>query len=255
MLAVVEWTSRQTHAGFLRVLLPGLKRGLESYTPAWVVDVYILLGYVGLTSQLALTLDLIYLYNLPTIYMYKLLTYSYSRLLNTLTLSLQVLTHSPEKWLTCPYPILARLPPQTNKLIALGTAIVLGQILVVVGFYYLWLACVILGVVLVMNAVRNGVEGVKMCGELLMVLKGFGTATADQDGEGFMMRNYSFRDKARQVMAIKVSWVPLIRLQDIRDVFLGKDIIRLAPAPHWHTGLHFSIEQTYKSFLRLAHIG
>lgn len=56
-------------------------------------------------------------------------------------------------------------------------------------------------------------------------------------------------------MSIKISWVPLIKLQDIRDVFLGRDITKLSShnsqiAIH---NVHFSIPNIYKCFVNSGH--
>ena len=148
MLAIVEWTSHQTHAVFLNIVIPKLPE-ISTYTPSWIVEIYLMLGYLGITTQLALTLDLIYIYNLPAIYMYKILAFSYSKLLKSIQFCLQIISYDQERWLTCPYQFLT-YRPATNKIIATVLLIILGQILIIVVFYYLWLSLVILMLVLSM---------------------------------------------------------------------------------------------------------
>lgn len=98
---------------------------------------------MGLTAQLSLTLDLIYIYNLPAIYIYKILALSYSKLLNAIKFCKEVIDYDHTKWLTCQYPILLKTH-NINKLIGYGAILVLIQILLIVGFYYIWLALVII---------------------------------------------------------------------------------------------------------------
>lgn len=108
-----------------------------------IVLVYLILSYLGITAQLSLTLDLIYLYNLPTIYMYKILALSYSKLLTGLNFCLQVFEYDQSRWLTCRYKFLIKTE-RINKVISIGLILALGQVLVIVAFYYLWLAVVII---------------------------------------------------------------------------------------------------------------
>ena len=51
--------------------------------------------------------------------------------------------------MTCPYPILIQTF-RINKIVGIGLAVVLTQILLIVGFYYLWLALVIVILVFLM---------------------------------------------------------------------------------------------------------
>ena len=50
MLAIVEWTSHQTHAVFLNIVIPKLPE-ISTYTPSWIVEVYLMLGYLGITTS------------------------------------------------------------------------------------------------------------------------------------------------------------------------------------------------------------
>lgn len=104
---------------------------------------YLGLGYIGVSSQLSLTLDLMYIYNLPAIYAYKLLAFVYSCLIEMIKFCLRVYQNDLDRWLTCPYLFLKKTKP-INKFVAFGFVIVLSQILLIVGFYYLWLTLVIL---------------------------------------------------------------------------------------------------------------
>lgn len=54
--------------------------------------IYIIYGYIGLSSQITLTLDLIYLFNMPTILIYKLLARTYQFLLKITSIIKDILT-------------------------------------------------------------------------------------------------------------------------------------------------------------------
>lgn len=218
-----------------------------------------MLGYVGLTSQLALTLDLIYIYNLPAIYMYKILAFSYSKIIIVIQFCLQVIQYNHKRWLTCPYPFLSYASPSVNKFVATGAVIILGQVLVIVAFYYMWLTLVILMLVLAMNFVRNLIEVIRKISDVLLLVKGYRLEILYNDMENSLNENsnikiQTFTDKIRQVREIEVNWIPLIKLQDIRDVFIGKDIVRIVPRSFsFGNRLNFSITRIYQSFLYLDH--
>lgn len=113
------------------------------YRPQFLVDIYIYLGYLGLSAQLAFTLDMIYIFTIPTILIYKLLALAYKLILKSIIFSYQILTRDPEKWITCEYKWLLN-STKCVKVLALGVFVILVEALVFVSFYYLWLAIVIL---------------------------------------------------------------------------------------------------------------
>lgn len=141
MLGMAEWVSHRTHLVFLSLVLPRVP-DLATLTPPSVVLVYLLLGYLGLTAQLSFTLDLLWLYNLPAILIYKLLALSYSRLLSAISLCLKVLSYDHTRWFTCEYPWILRYR-NIAKSIGYGLTALLLQVLLIVGFYYVWLVFVI----------------------------------------------------------------------------------------------------------------
>ena len=57
-----------------------------------------------------------------------------------------------------------------------------------------------------------------------------------------------------RIKVIPLNWTPLIKLQDIRDVFIGKDIIKNTHGHHNNIkaiaikNLSFSVVNIYKSF-------
>ena len=148
MLGIVEWTSHSIHMVFLNLVFPKFPEPF-TYTPSWIVHVYLAFGYLGISSQLSLTLDLMYMYNLPAIYIYKLLAYLYSKLLSFIKICIEIIEYDESRWLTCPYSFLC-FTKNINKLLALGSIIIMGQVLLIAGFYYLWLTIVILMLILAM---------------------------------------------------------------------------------------------------------
>ena len=54
--------------------------------------IYLVFGYIGLSSQIILTVDLIYVFNLPTIYIYKLLAKVYKLLIKLMAIIKDILT-------------------------------------------------------------------------------------------------------------------------------------------------------------------
>lgn len=81
----VVTATHHVHHWFLSLVLP-----LPDYSQALADSVtlrvglcylYLLFGYLGISSQLALTLDLLFLANLPTILIYRLLANLYQLLL------------------------------------------------------------------------------------------------------------------------------------------------------------------------------
>lgn len=180
-LAIVEYLSTQTHSVFLNLVLPSFPHltSTSHYTANptfsyFITTIYLYLSYIGLSAQLAFTIDLFYLYNLPTIYMYKLLTSAYSYLLAILTFLLKVYQYDQQNWLSCQYPILKfKGTENVNKLVAICGMVVLGQVLVIVAFYYIWLAFVIVFLVCFINFVRNLAMTVEYFVEILLVVKAY----------------------------------------------------------------------------------
>jgi hypothetical protein len=103
--------------------------------------IYIIYGYVGLSSQITLTVDLIYLFNMPTILIYKILARTYQFLLKITHIIKDILTINKEYWLTCPYPCL--LLNDGIKLVYIATVPIIFYLIIVTVFYYFWLTIVI----------------------------------------------------------------------------------------------------------------
>ena len=109
---------------------------------------YIVFSYIGLSAQVTLTVDLIYLFNLPTILIYKAVARAYTLLGKTLKTLWQLFTRREETWLTCPYP--SYLLSDKFKIIFGGLILLLFYLLSILAFYYLWLAVVIVALRLIM---------------------------------------------------------------------------------------------------------
>lgn len=102
---------------------------------------YIIFGYVGLSSQITLTVDLIYVFNMPTIFIYKILAHLYQFLLKIVKIMTNLLTINKQYWLSCPYhPFLLS---DGMKIIYIAIIPLLAYLIIVIMFYYLWLAVVI----------------------------------------------------------------------------------------------------------------
>jgi hypothetical protein len=102
---------------------------------------YIIYGYVGLSAQITLTVDCIYLFNMPTILIYKILAIIYQFLLRIVKVMNNLLSINEAYWLTCPYP--SFLLRDGMKIIYIAMVPVLAYLLIIIVFYYLWLAVVI----------------------------------------------------------------------------------------------------------------
>jgi hypothetical protein len=100
MLGIVEWVSHQTHVIFLSFVFPSFPE-LSTYTPSVIVIIYLMIGYLGVSAQLSLTLDLIYIYNIPAIYIYKILAKVYSTLIKAIKYLLKIIQYDHNKWITC----------------------------------------------------------------------------------------------------------------------------------------------------------
>ena len=61
---------------------------------------FLFAGYFGLTMQISLVLDFMYLFNLPTILVYKLLTRIYTCILFFISYLKIRISSNPKKWLT-----------------------------------------------------------------------------------------------------------------------------------------------------------
>ena len=113
------------------------------YRPSFLVDIYIFLGYLGLSAQLAFTLDMIYIFTIPTILIYKLLALAYKLILKYIIFAYEILTRDRDKWITCQYKWLLNWS-KSVKAFALAVFVILAEALLFVSFYYLWLAIVII---------------------------------------------------------------------------------------------------------------
>jgi hypothetical protein len=89
--------SHNVHHWFIQFIatdVPDYSSLLQSsyYLKAILCYVYLLFGYLGLSSQIILTVDLIYLFNLPTIVIYKLLAKIYQFLIKYFKIVVEILT-------------------------------------------------------------------------------------------------------------------------------------------------------------------
>ena len=93
----------------------------------------------------------------------------------------------------------------------------------------------------------------------MLVIKGYRIEAIENDSMSkdehscINFKSRGIRSKISQFKEIRFNWISPIKLQDIKDVFLGKDIIRHATTPlSFARNLRFNINATYQSFLRLA---
>lgn len=107
-LTIVQYLSTKTHSLFLNLVIPYFPylTNTNYYTNSpsftyFISTIYLYLSYIGISAQLAFTIDLFYLYNLPTIYIYKILTKIYGELLKILTFLVKVYQYDQRNWLSC----------------------------------------------------------------------------------------------------------------------------------------------------------
>ena len=144
-ISLIVLISHNVHHWFLQFIAPLPDYSIflqESYSlKLGLCYLYLLFGYFGLSSQIVLTVDLIYFFNLPTIIVYKLLAKLYQLLMKGFKVIMDILTIEREFWITCPYNEL--LLSDSFKIVCIAVLPILGFLIVVVVFYYLWLTLVI----------------------------------------------------------------------------------------------------------------
>ena len=96
----IEFVSHQTHQKFISFLFPSFQEMMLTYRPSFLSVIIIFVNYLGITAQLALAMDFIFIFNLPTILLYKLLAKVYVLLLQYVEFLWQVMTRNKETWLT-----------------------------------------------------------------------------------------------------------------------------------------------------------
>jgi hypothetical protein len=89
--------SHQVHHWYLSIIIPNLPNYSQYLQDSHLIKlilIYTLLiaGYLGLSVQLNVTIDLIYLCNIPTILIYKLLAYIYNRTIRVIKFLYKLLT-------------------------------------------------------------------------------------------------------------------------------------------------------------------
>lgn len=152
---LIVLVSHQVHHWFLQLIadVPDFSNTLRSSYAVKLAlcHLYLIFGYIGLSAQVTLTVDLIYLCNLPTIALYKLLAKAYQLLLKYLWVLVELLSKSEERWLSCPYP--SWMLQDGCKVVYICCLPILTFLMVVVAFYYIWLTFVIvaLKIVIVIN--------------------------------------------------------------------------------------------------------
>jgi hypothetical protein len=97
LMNLVMILSHQVHHWYLSMIIPNLPNYsdyLQDSTSIKLVLIYTLLiaGYLGLSVQLNATLDLIFLFNIPTILIYRLLAYIYSRTIKIINFLYKIVT-------------------------------------------------------------------------------------------------------------------------------------------------------------------
>lgn len=144
-VSVAQWVSVEVHQYFLGQ--NGFSWGAFDGQVEQITAVYILLGYMGITVQLALTIDIIYLFTIPTILIYRALASLYKYLLIVIGFLFEVLSRDFERWVSCPFPQIKKAP-NCAKTFSLALLIIFVKVLLFVAFYYVWLAVIMIGLTL-----------------------------------------------------------------------------------------------------------
>jgi hypothetical protein len=144
--------SHQVHHWFLQLIadVPDFSTALRSsyLIKLLLCHLYLVFGYCGLSAQVTLTVDLIYLCNLPTIALYKLLAKTYQFLLKYFLILVELLTKSEARWLSCPYP--SWMLRDSCKILYIACLPIFSFLMVVTAFYYIWLTFVIVALKIIM---------------------------------------------------------------------------------------------------------
>lgn len=112
-----------------------------------MVWAFVLLGFFGITTQLAFILDLVHVLTLPTKIIYTALRWIYSHLVHKIGKLYQFITLDPTKWITCPYP--RKYMTVYYRSTALMLLIILVQLTALTVFYYAWLCTIMVGLVMI----------------------------------------------------------------------------------------------------------
>ena len=145
-MEIIVLVTHHVHHWFLRLIadIPDLSSFIRSsyIIKLFLCHVYLIFGYLGISAQLILTIDLIYICNLPTIFLYKFLARAYKFLVRYFWLLIELLSKTEAQWLSCPYP--SWLLKDSLKVVYISCLPICGFLMMIIGFYYIWLAFVII---------------------------------------------------------------------------------------------------------------
>lgn len=101
-----------------------------------------MLGFFGLSFQLAFVIDVINVLTLPTKLIYKFLRVIYRNCIKAISKLYEFINTNEKNWITCPYPL-----EHINSNIrtsTFGLLLILFNLTIFTSFYYIWLAFIIL---------------------------------------------------------------------------------------------------------------
>lgn len=100
-----------------------------------------MLGFFGLSFQVAFIIDLVNVLTLPTKIIYGFLRVVYRNCIETIGELFEYVNTNEKKWITCKYPLKFLSP--NFRASTFGIIIILFHLTVFTSFYYIWLALVI----------------------------------------------------------------------------------------------------------------
>lgn len=136
--------SHQVHHAFLSIIsdqIPNYTSEIEQQYSYFLIWVFIVLGFLGFSFQIAFVIDLINIFTLPTKVIYGVLRIVYKNCIEGIGKVYEFMNTNEKKWITCPYPL--KLISPNFRTSTFGILIILIQITVFTSFYYIWLAFVI----------------------------------------------------------------------------------------------------------------
>lgn len=206
---------------------------------------YILLGYLGITVQLALTIDIIYLFTIPTILIYRALASLYKYLLIVIGFFFEVLSRDFERWVSCPFPQIKKAP-NCAKTFSLALLIIFVKVLLFVAFYYVWLAVIMIGLTLFLvkfhlwkNFLQNILTFFRELGLIVYIVKNY-----EQNLTGYQKINLIRK-------SVKKNCISLISLETIRDILSGNNLI-VFPSSSKNPSNNFIPVEMYKILINIS---
>lgn len=132
------------HHGFLSVLsekVPNFPVKIEQEYGHFLVWSFIVLGFFGLSFQIAFIIDLINILTLPTKIIFGFLRVVYKNCIELIGKLYEFISQDKKKWITCPYPL--KLINSNFRTSTFGILLIIFNITIFTSFYYLWLGIII----------------------------------------------------------------------------------------------------------------